>query len=83
MKARGFAHAVLLIIMLVLVTLFLSAFLWTCFHQPISEDTPSLIRVEPSAPEPSAVVAPSESEEQDRETREEPSSPEVVQREEV
>ena len=83
MKARGFAHAVLLIIMLVLVTLFLSAFIWTCFHQPISEDTPSLISVKPSVPEPSAVVVPSESEEQDKETREEPSLSEVVEREKV
>ncbi len=83
MKARGFAHAVLLIIMLVLVTLFLSAFIWTCFHQPISEDTPSLIRVEPPAPEQSSVVAPSESEEKDMETREEPSPSGVGEREKV
>jgi outer membrane usher protein len=83
MKARGFVHVVLLIIMLVFVALFLSAFLWTCFHQPATGDDPSLIRVEPPAFEPSAVIAPSGSEEQDKETGEEPSSSGFGEREEV
>ena len=33
MKKRGLAHALFLLVLLVLLTLFLSAFVWTCFHQ--------------------------------------------------
>lgn len=60
MKVRGFAHAVLLVILLVLVALFfLSAFLYTCFNQPKTEDAPSIIKVERPAPEQPTVVTPS------------------------
>lgn len=50
MKVRGFAHAAFLVILLALVTLFLSAFLWTCFGAKETADTPSIVKVERVSP---------------------------------
>lgn len=45
MKRRGFAHAVFLVVLLVLLALFLSAFMWTCFHQPAGMQQVPTIKV--------------------------------------
>ncbi len=59
MKRRGFAHAVFLLVLLVLMTLFLSAFIWTCFHQPVGMQQPATIRVpSPVLPEPKPATQP-------------------------
>lgn len=48
MKKKGLAHAFYLLILLVFLTLFLSAFVWTCFHQrePSVEVTEIIIPVQ-------------------------------------
>ena len=55
MKKRGLAHAVILVFLLVLTTLFLSAFLYTCFSRPAPTQSPpqiQLTQVPPLAQEP-------------------------------
>jgi outer membrane usher protein len=74
MKARGFAHAIFLVILFVLVALFLSAFLWTCFNQPRTEDLPSVIKVARPTPKQPTVVAPTIGEE----TKSEETPPQAI-----
>lgn len=59
MRKRGFAHAVFLVVLLVLLTFFLSAFIWTCFHQPVGVEQPAPIRVVTSVvPQPQVPIEP-------------------------
>ncbi len=59
MKRRGFAHAVYLLVLLVLMTLFLSAFIRTCFRQPVDVQPPTSIKVvTPVAEQPQGPVQP-------------------------
>uniref|UniRef100_UPI00263A3206 hypothetical protein n=1 Tax=uncultured Sphaerochaeta sp. TaxID=886478 RepID=UPI00263A3206 len=59
MRKKGFAHAVFLVVLLVLLTLFLSAFIWTCFHQPVGVEQPAPIRVVTSVvPQPQVPIEP-------------------------